>query len=76
MRAPLGDGAGRCYLWPEEIPMRVNTVKSIELGESIHEEFGSWEEARKAARLRDGVYVLPPRSKDEQAPERKPSAKA
>ncbi|MBA3811678.1 MAG: hypothetical protein H0X27_08580 [Caulobacteraceae bacterium] len=41
--------------------MRVNTAKSIELGERIHETFGRWDKARQAARLRDGVYVLPVR---------------
>ena len=39
--------------------MRVNTEESIKLGERIHGRFGSWEAARKAARLRDGVYVVP-----------------
>ncbi len=38
--------------------MRVNTVKSIALGERIHREFGSWSRARQTAELRDGVYVL------------------
>ncbi len=38
--------------------MRVNTAKSIALGERIHKEFGSWNNARKSAVLRDGVYVL------------------
>jgi hypothetical protein len=38
--------------------MRVNTAKSIALGERVHKEFGSWAEARKTAVLRDGVYVL------------------
>ena len=42
--------------------MRVNTAKSIALGERIHDEFGSWDAALKAAKLRDGVYVLPPKS--------------
>jgi hypothetical protein len=41
--------------------MRVNTAKSIKLGESIYEEFGSWKKARDAAELKDGVYVLPPK---------------
>jgi hypothetical protein len=45
--------------------MRVNTEQSIKLGERIYEEFGSWEKARKAARLQDGVYVLPARRKDD-----------
>lgn len=39
--------------------MRVNTERSIKLGERIHGRFGSWEAARKAARLRDGAYVVP-----------------
>ena len=46
--------------------MRVNTEQSIKLGERIYEEYGSWEKAIKAAQLRDGVYVLPARRKDEQ----------
>jgi hypothetical protein len=40
--------------------MRVNTPKSIALRERIHREFGSWAEARKAAELKDGIYVLRP----------------
>jgi len=52
--------------------MRVNSSKAIELGESIHEEFGSWAKARQAAQLRDGVYVLPPKSKGKPSTERKP----
>jgi hypothetical protein len=46
--------------------MRVNTEQSIKLGERIYEEYGSWENARKAARLQNGVYVLPARPKDDQ----------
>jgi hypothetical protein len=42
--------------------MRVNTAKSIALAERVHREFGSWDNARKTAVLRDGVYVL--RSKE------------
>ncbi len=38
--------------------MRVNSAKSIALGERVHREFGSWDNARKTAVLRDGVYVL------------------
>ncbi|MBV9511963.1 MAG: hypothetical protein JO303_16945 [Caulobacteraceae bacterium] len=45
--------------------MRVNTAKSIALGERIHKEFGSWAKARKTAVLRDGVYVLRSKSSDE-----------
>ena len=44
--------------------MRVNTAKSIALAEKVHREFGSWDNARKTAVLRDGVYVL--RSKETQ----------
>jgi hypothetical protein len=47
--------------WAQEIPMRVNSTKSLELGESIHEEFGSWDKALKAAELHGNVYVLPPK---------------
>lgn len=47
------------YLQATEDLMRVNTEESIKLGERIHGRFGSWEAARKAARLRDGVYVVP-----------------
>jgi hypothetical protein len=43
----------------QEDPMRVNTKESIKLGERIHGRFGSWEAARKASRLRDGVYLVP-----------------
>lgn len=40
--------------------MRVNTVESIELGQKIHDRFGSWEAARAAAQVRDdGAYVVP-----------------
>ena len=39
--------------------MRVNTKESIKLGERIHGRFGSWEAARKASRLMDGVYLVP-----------------
>ena len=39
--------------------MRVNTEESINLGERIHGRFGSWEAARKASRLRNGVYLVP-----------------
>lgn len=39
--------------------MRVNTEESIKLGERIHGRFGSWEAARKASQLRDGVYLVP-----------------
>jgi hypothetical protein len=56
----------------KEIPMRVNSSEAIKLGESIHEEFGSWNKARKAAQLRDGVYVLPAKSEDKPTSERKP----
>ena len=49
--------------------MRVNTVESIKLGESIYNEFGSWQKARSAATLRGGVYVLPP--KEDVAPQPK-----
>ena len=52
--------------------MRVNSFEAIKLGESIHEEFGSWDKARKAAQLRDGVYVLPPKVENKPAAERKP----
>jgi hypothetical protein len=41
--------------------MHINTERSIKLGESIYEEYGSWEAVIKAATLRDGVYVLPPK---------------
>jgi hypothetical protein len=57
---------------PKEILMRVNSFEAIKLGESIHEEFGSWDKARKAAQLRDGVYVLPPKVENKPAAERKP----
>lgn len=39
--------------------MRVNTEESVKLGERIHGRFGSWEAARKASRLRNGVYLVP-----------------
>lgn len=39
--------------------MRVNTAKSIQLGERIHDAFGNWDKAIKASQLRGGVYVLP-----------------
>lgn len=39
--------------------MRVNTAKSIQLGERIHDAYGNWDTALKASKLRDGVYVLP-----------------
>jgi len=38
--------------------MRVNTPKSIALGERVHKEFGSWAKARNTAVLRNGVFVL------------------
>jgi len=40
--------------------MRVNTAKSIALGERIHRELGSWAKVLQAAELKDGVHVLPP----------------
>jgi hypothetical protein len=52
--------------------MRVNSSEAIKLGESIHEEFGSWDKARKAAQLRGDVYVLPAKSEAKPALERKP----
>lgn len=52
--------------------MRVNSSEAIKLGESIHDEFGSWDKARKAAQLRDGVYVLPPKPESKPAAETKP----
>jgi hypothetical protein len=60
----------------KESPMRVNTAKSIALGERIHQEFGSWDKALKSAVLRDGVYVLRTRPSpvDENIPE-EPKAK-
>jgi hypothetical protein len=51
--------------------MRVNTAKAIQLGESIHKEFGSWEKARQASQLRDGVYVLQSQSAPKVADVRK-----
>jgi hypothetical protein len=39
--------------------MRINTEESIKLGEMLHERFGSWEAVRRAAELKDGVYVVP-----------------
>lgn len=39
--------------------MRVNTEESTKLGERIHGRFGSWEAARRASRLRNGVYLVP-----------------
>lgn len=39
--------------------MRVNTEESIRLGERIYRRFGSWEAAREASRLHDGVYLVP-----------------
>lgn len=46
--------------------MRVNTDESIKLGERIHGRFGSWEAARKASRLRDGVYLVPAESEKQE----------
>jgi hypothetical protein len=51
--------------------MRVNTVESIKLGESIYKKFGSWQNARRAATLRGGVYVLPSKDEAVLAPEAK-----
>lgn len=50
--------------------MRVNTVRSLELGRKIYERYGSWEAVRKAARLRDGVYELPAEPLNGHAPRR------
>jgi hypothetical protein len=38
--------------------MRINTLKSIALGERIHKQYGSWSKALQGAELRDGIYVL------------------
>ena len=38
--------------------MRINTAKSIALGERLHKAYGSWAEVLRAAELRDGVYVI------------------
>ena len=46
--------------------MRVNTAKSIALGERVHNEFGSWSKARKTAVLRDGVFVLREKGSDDE----------
>jgi hypothetical protein len=57
--------------------MRVNSTKSLELGEGIHEEFGSWDKALKAAKLRGNVYVLPPKASRPSTPKRRsPALKA
>lgn len=50
----------------QEELMRVNTDESIKLGERIHGRFGSWEAARKASRLRDGVYLVPAESEKQE----------
>lgn len=56
--------------------MRVNTAKSIALGERIHKEFGSWAKARKAAELKDGVYVLRSARQDQEEADRERPSKA
>lgn len=40
--------------------MRINTDKSIKLGERIYDKFGSWDAVRKAADVKDGAYVVRP----------------
>ncbi len=55
--------------------MRINTERSIKLAESIYEEYGSWEAVIKAATLRDGVYVLPPKRVKSDQTKAEPNAK-
>jgi hypothetical protein len=56
--------------------MRVNTAKSIALGERVYKEFGNWAKARQTAILRNGVYVLRSKASDDQsAPQAEGQAK-
>ena len=49
--------------------MRINSSESIALGERIHNQYGSWQKARQAANLQDGVYVLKPAVEPVSAPQ-------
>jgi len=48
------------YRAGKESIMRINSQKSIELGQQVYDEYGSWAAVLKAAKRRDGIYVLPP----------------
>lgn len=56
--------------------MRVNTTTSMQLARRIKGKFGTWQAVREAARLEDGVYVLPGRAEDNEPflaqPQRRP----
>lgn len=54
--------------------MRLNTTRSLQLARQVKGRFGTWQQVREAARVENGVYVLEPRSRQQEGNRRTPVA--